>query len=203
MQLSSGRKGEGLCILEYFADVLHKSLLPHIFSVLPLQMQADWNQKRQNMCLSIILIKQRMQTKMHFSQENLLIYFLISNLCLGTMHFQGLTSEVSLFLPVSTCWSQNLQRHFIKCRTKQKMNNSCLSSVPIKTLHKSNRDKVKSKIVILFCDIDKFRLGGAIQRSCGPTSWPSRTAFDIRLGYPGPCPGKFLKFQRMEISPPV
>lgn len=92
-----------------------------------------------NMCLSRILIKQRMQTKMHFSQENLLIYFLISNLCLGTMHFQGLTSEVSLFLPVSTCWSQNLQIHFIKCRTKQKMNNSCLSSVPFKTLHKSNR----------------------------------------------------------------
>lgn len=47
MQLSSGRKGEGLRILEYFADVLHKSLLRHIFSVLPLQMQADWNQKRQ------------------------------------------------------------------------------------------------------------------------------------------------------------
>lgn len=40
MQLT-GKKGEGLGNLEYFTDVLHKPLLPHIFIVLTLQMQVD------------------------------------------------------------------------------------------------------------------------------------------------------------------
>lgn len=49
---------------------------------------------------------EKIQTKMHFNQEDLLFYFLISNMCLGTLYFQCLTtSEISVFLPVSTCWS--------------------------------------------------------------------------------------------------
>lgn len=41
-----GKKGGGLGNLEYFADILHKLQLPHIFIVLALQMQVDWTHLR-------------------------------------------------------------------------------------------------------------------------------------------------------------